>query len=118
MTVLPLGKWSIGRPLMRSMRTIFRRIPPFNYCVRGALREDRISGFVAEGKKGAASFTTQDATPEPTSPPVYVDVYTEERQTGHPHLYTTKEMGGTAFEGAAVQRAARTGAVRSGFGPF
>lgn len=115
-TVLPLGKWSVGRPIMRSLRSIMGRIPGFNICVRGANREDRMMGFSCEGKKGTA--TGDKKTDETGGAPIYIDVYTDERETGHPHLYTSSGMPASSFEGAAVTRAARTGDVRSGIGPF
>ena len=121
--MLPLGKWIVGRPIMRSLRNFFRRIPLFSICVRGAVREDRMMGFCPEGKKGsaakvAAAKKSEDGAPGSPGSPVYIDVYTEERETGHPHLYTSSAMPGGSFEGEAVHRAARTGDVRSGIGPF
>jgi GPR1/FUN34/yaaH family len=125
MTVLPLGKWSVGRPIMRSLRRTFSKIPGFNICTRGAEREDRKAGFTFRGKKGAAaagapaSQTTSRTDSYQNFPqPVYVDVYTDERETGQPHLYTASEIPASSFEGAAVNRAARKADVRSGFGPY
>ena len=123
MTVLPLGKWSVGRPLMRNVRRVFAKIPGFNICTRGAEREDRMAGFTHKGKKGPS--VTDSAVPSRsesaammTPPPVYVDVYTDTRETGHPHLYTSNEIPASSFEGDAVHRAARRADVKSGFGPY
>lgn len=122
MTVLPLGKWSVGRPIMRRLRRFFAKIPGFNICTRGAEREDRMSGFTFKGKKsGSAASLAPPSRAESgtiTSPPVYVDVYSDARQTGQPHLYTSDEIPASSFEGAAVNRAARKADVRSGFGPY
>lgn len=117
MTVLPLGKWGVGRPMARAMRELFRRIPGPNVCVWGADREDRISGYIAQGKKGAAKKADGKEV-DPEAAPHYVDVYGEDRQRGHPHLYGVDSIQPSAYEGAAVQRQAANADVRSAVGPF
>jgi hypothetical protein len=81
--------------------------------VCGAEREDRKAGFISEGKKGAARPSSAEG-----AAPVYVDVYDEERQTGHPHLWTSAETPLGSFEAEAVHRVQRTADVRSGMGPY
>lgn len=54
MTVLPLGKWQVGRPIMRKCRAIFGRIPPCSFLIRASKREDAMAGYSPVGKKGSA----------------------------------------------------------------
>ena len=128
MVVLPLGKWSVGRPIIRLFRGKLRNIPPFNYMVAGSEREERLAGFVPTGKKGAAVAppkrvggrvgAEEEGEDQQVRFPVYMDVYAEEKQTGHPYLYTTSAMPNTSFEGQAVRRVAHEADVRSGMGPY
>ena len=115
-TVLPLGKWSVGRPAARALRRTFSRIPLFSLLVKGAVREDRMAVLSPLGKKGASVDDLEAAAPAPRVSSRRMPQ--DPRQTGHPPLLISSAIAPNSFEGDAVRHQARTGDVRSAIGPF